>query len=391
MSMLSKIVLVLSLFLCFNSWAFEERVEVIVKKTEITDKTNLDEVFAANGIRQAITAEAVKRDIDTETFWKKIEDKKLSDKEEIDFFKPVFSVFNIAAITPTAPAPTTPDQFQRATLTYEIDLNKAKDFFDEVMSDMSDVSLKTFYILPEVKIASEMVWTDVGVSKEEYFSGVIIDSWKKWAATQFKNYPNVVILKKDFITRPERMNPESVTLKWTSMLKKGEVFQDRKSAQFEVSAQYVLVNTKTNQSLVAFDFPNQKREMNISVPKDLSSGLASLIYNMLNSQTSKIASSLELNKANSALSIVDIKVTGKNGLYDITQVNNFLVERFKAQGLTSELKSYSSEDSVISIKSSLTSEALYAELAKDGGKLPLSEQKLLLFTPETKSFAIIPK
>jgi hypothetical protein len=39
----------------------------------------------------------------------------------------------------------------------------------------------------------------------------------------------------------------------------------------------------------------------------------------------------------------------------------------------------------------MNEEALYAILAKDGGKFALNEQKILLFSPETKAFAIIPK
>lgn len=406
MFMLSKTIFAFFIVaLSFNLWAVEERVEVIVKKTELVSadpkiKINAEELFALKGIRQAITAELVKKDLDSEVFWNKIEEKKLSDKEEIDLFKPFFSVYNMAMLgspiapvnpaVPTAP-PAAADPFQRASFVYDLDQTKIKDFFDEVLLEMPDVSIKTFYILPGIELAEEMNWIDVGVAKEENFSGVIIDSWKKWAATQFKNFPNIVVLKKDFLARPEKLNPESVTLKWNSTIKKGEVFQDRKSAQFELVAQYVLVNTKTNQSFLAYDFPTQKREVLIANPKDLSSTLASLVFNMLNSQTSKINSSLELNRASSTLNIVDVKVTGKHGLFDITQINSFLAERFKEVGLTTELKSYSSDASVISIKSTLTTEALYAAFLKDGGKLPLNEQKILLFSPESKTFAIIPK
>lgn len=426
-----------------SAYAAEAQLQIIVKKSELAKQeksegsstpgapATKDEPFSflLNGIRQAMTAELVKRELDTEAFWKKIEEKNMNDTEEINFFRPYFNRFNIVmdktpAIavsaapeitkavadpadptallqeqeevqnqTPAAKVKVAPvqDQFQRATFSYEFDSLKITSLFSEILTNLPDVSIKTFYILPDINITQEMMWTDVGVTKKENFSGVIIDSWKKWAEAQFKNFTNVVILEKDFTDKPDKLNSESVTLKWTSSIKKTEVFHDRKSARFEVSAQYVLVNTKTNQSLLAFDFPMQKREIGVAVPKDLSSGLASLVYNLLNSQTVKINSALELNRASSTMSIVDIKITGKHGLYDITQINAFLAERFKDYGLSSDLKSYSLESSVVSIKSTLNPEALYQALGKEGGKFALNEQKILLFSPENRTFAIIPK
>lgn len=423
--------MILGLFLMVSlttAMAAEEKLQVLVKKVDLSnqetrggDPAIKEEPFSflLNGMRQAVTAELVKHELDSDAFWKKIEEKNLSNADEINFFRPYFNRFNVvmdkpetAAIVPAeakpvvkdpadpgvlqTPAPAVKvaaaqDQYQRATFSYEFDAVKVKSLFVEILTNLPDVTIKTFYIIPDISISQEMTWMDVGVTKKENFSGVIIDSWKKWAEAQFKNFTNVVVLEKDFTEKPARMNPESVTLKWTAAIKKSEVFQDRKSARYEVSAQYVLVNTKTNLSLQAFDFPVQKREVGIANPKDLSSTLASLIYNLLNSQTVKLNSSLELNRASSTLSIVDIKVTGKHGLYDITQINALLAERFKEYALTSEMKSYSVDSSMVSIKSTMSQEALYAALAKDGGKFTLNEQKILLFSPENKTFAIIPK
>ncbi len=404
----------------------EEKLQVLVKKADIAgqDSQSSDPAvkkepfsFLLNGMRQAVTAELVKQEQDSDAFWKKIEEKNFSDTDEINFFRPYFNRFNIVMNKPAdtasveaakpatdpadpgllqTPAPAVKvappqDLYQRATFSYEFDELKIKSLFSETLTILPDVSIKTFYIIPDISINQEMSWMDVGVTKKENFSGVIIESWKKWAETQFKNFTNIVVLEKDFTERPANMNAESVTLKWTSTIKKSEVFQDRKSARFEIGAQYVLVNTKTNQSLQAFDFPVQKREIVISNPKDLSSNLASLIYNLLNSQTVKLTSALELNRASSTLSIVEVKVTGRHGLYDITQINTFLGERFKEYAMTSELKSYSVDSSMVSIKSTMNPESLYAILGKDGGKFVLNEQKILLFSPENKSFAIIPK
>ena len=401
LKLITMFFLLLSLNIAFSA---EEKIQIVVKKTDLIQDTRgghpaiKDGPFSLllNGMRQALTAELVKNEINPENFWKKITDKKFSDADEINFFRPFFNRFNIVMdkLEDNAPkiadAPNA-DQFQRATFSYEFDAAKIKSFFQETMADAHDEKTKTFYIIPDINISQEMSWMDVGVSKQENFTGVIVDSWKKWAETQFKSFPNVVILEKNFAEKSDQFNSESVTLKWNSTIKKSEVFQDRKSARFEVSAQFVLENTKSSQSLLAYDFPLQKKEITIINSKDLSSNLASLIYNLLNSQTIKINNALELNRASSTLSIVDIKLTGKHGLFDITQINSMLTERFKEFALTSEMKNYSMDSSVISIKSTLNQEALYALFVKDGGKFMFNEQKILLFSPDTKIFAIIPK
>ena len=400
-----KIITVFCLLVSLNAaFSAEEKIQIVVKKTDLVHDTRgghptiKEGPFALllNGMRQALTAELVKYEINPENFWKRITDKKFSDSDEINFFRPYFNRFNIVMDKADVNAPKIADepsaeQFQRATFSYEFDTAKIKTFFIEIMADVHDEKIKTFYIIPDINISQDMTWMDVGVSKQENFTGVIVDSWKKWAEAQFKNFPNVVILEKNFAEKSDKFNSESVTLKWNSTIKKSEVFQDRKSARFEVSAQFVLENTKSNQSLLAFDFPLQKKEITLSNSKDLSSNLASLIFNLLNSQTVKINSALELNRATSTLSIVDIKLTGKHGLFDITQINSMLAERFKEFALTAEMKNYSMDSSVISIKSTLNEEALYALFVKDGGKFMFNEQKILLFSPETKVFAIIPK
>lgn len=389
--MLSRLLLVFSLFFALASGAQEQSVEVLIKKEALVSadpkvKLPVLNMLTIAGYRQAITKELLERKLDSEKFWKKIAEKNLSDEQEVEFLKPLF--VSVALLSAPDKAE---DPFVRSVFSYQIDNSRANALFEQILSDMPDVSIKTFYILPEISIDQQMSWSDVGVTKKENFSGVIIESWKKWAATQFKNYSNVVVLEKDFTDKPESMNSESVTLKWNSMLKKSEVFQDRKSARFELMAQYVLVNSKSNQTLIGFDFPTQKREYGIYNPKELSSNLASLVFNLLNSQTAKINGVLESSREASQLTQVDIQIVGKHGLFDVTLVNNFLSEHFKDLTLSSELKSYSGERSVVSLKSTATAEILYAKLAQSGGKWALNEQKILLFSPSEKTFAIIAK
>ena len=205
-----KIYLLLCLFFAFNLMAAEQSVEVLLKKTEINStepdvKTKVLDLFVLNGMRQAMTKELVENGLDSELFWSKIEEKKLTEIAEQEFFKPFFISQSLAIPDPELQVPKI-DQFSRAIFNYELDSLKAKKLFDELFTNLPDVTLKTFYILPDINIDSDMKWEDVGVTKKENFSGVIIESWKKWAAGQFKNFVNIVVLEKDFTQKPLQLN-----------------------------------------------------------------------------------------------------------------------------------------------------------------------------------------
>ena len=317
-----------------------------------------------------------------EKFWKKIAEKNLDLKSELLLLKPLFVKENLVLIENSEKSVLYKHKFQ-----YELNKTLFNDFHQTILRGY-DASQKTLFLLADIGISRDMSWADVGVNSPENFAGVIIDSWKKWGSGQFKMFTQVVILPKDFSERPLNMNPESVTLKWNSLLKKAETFHDRQSARFELIAQYVLMSSKTNQTLIGFDFPTQKKEVGILNSKSLSSTLASLIYNLLTTQGGKINSAIELNTVDSSLMVSEFKLVGKHGLYDLTLVNNFLNEKFKNIKLTSELKSYQSTGSILTIKSSLTAEALILKFSGDGGNFPLNEQKILVFSPIDRTFAI---
>jgi hypothetical protein len=128
----------------------------------------------------------------------------------------------------------------------------------------------------------------------------------------------------------------------------------------------------------------------VADPKALSSNLASLTFNLLNSQTAKVNSGLEINRSSGSYETLEIKVTGKHGLSDIIKLNGLLKERFKDIQLSSELKTFASEGSTITVKSTAPAARLYELLSVEGGKFPLNEQKILLFTASPPTFAIIP-
>jgi hypothetical protein len=233
-----------------------------------------------------------------------------------------------------------------------------------------------------IDIDDSMTWEDVGVQKPESFKGVILESWNKLIEKEIKGFEKVVVLEKELSIKPDYMNPKSVTLKWTSTFKKVATDSENHSASYELSAHYVLQNTKSGLNLLAFDIKNKKT---------LSSSMASLVYNLLLSQTSKINGIVEANAKTIEQAEVEIKIVSKSGLSEIFQINSLLQERFKDLKLSSQMKSYSSDGSVLIIRAEGSAEKILDSLSNGGANFPLNEQKVLLFNRADKSFAILPK
>ncbi len=374
--------------------------DVFARKSEVTAEVPAQDLLSLNGIRLSITSELENLKLDSKIFWEKLDAKKLSPKEELNELKPLFSELSVVQVVPnieaTAEKEQTPprpmpkvDTGIRGRMKAELDDEKLKNFYDVLVSNLEETKLKTFYILADISIDSTMAWDDLGVGRAENFSGVIIDSWKKLAQKDFKNFESYSVLEKDFLKRPEFMNTKSVTLKWNSTFKKTFTDEQKKTASYELNAQYVLVNTKSGTVVTSFDFPVQKREISTLNKKSLSSTLASLVYNLLLSQSSKIQEALD-SQGGVERTHLELKITGLS-LSEVYGLNSLLQEKLKELKPVSSVKSFSAASSVIDLEAGASAEQILDMLSKGGNKFPLNEQKVLLFNRVDKSFAIIPK
>lgn len=374
--------------------------EVFARKSEVTADVPTLDLLSLNGIRLSITSELENLKLDSKLFWEKLDSKKLSPKDELNELKPLFSELSVVQLVPnvepTAKKEQTPpdpkpkvDTGIRGRMQAELDGEKLKSFYDLLVSNIEETKLKTFYILADISIDSNMAWDDLGVERAENFSGVIVDSWKKLAQKDFKNFEAYSVLEKDFSKRPEFMNTKSVTLKWNSTFKKTFTDEQKKTASYELNAQYVLVNTKSGTVVTSFDFPVQKREISTMNKRTLSSTLASLVYNLLLSQSSKIQEALD-SQGGAERTHLELKVTGVS-LSEVYGLNSLLQEKLKELKPVSSVKSFSAVSSLIDLEAGASAEQILDKLSQDGGKFLLNEQKVLLFNRADKSFAIIPK
>jgi len=374
------------------SWAKEISIEVMATSSSVTPEMNEDQVLTINGYRQIVTSELEDLKLNSELFWSKLEQKKLSSKDEIAFLKDLFeNVLLARAEVATPNEEVKVSEKLSGNLKAEINLEKLKLLFLEVTTDLAETKLKTFYLLCDINIDPNMVWEDLGVQKSESFKGVIVDSWKKLFLKDLLGFEKVVILENDLTTKPDYLNNKSVTLKWTSTFKKVASNAVNHTASYELTAHYIIQNTKLGSSVLAFDFPIQKRDYDVQNKKALSSSLASLVYNLLLSQSSKISATLLENAGKLEQSEVEIKILSKTGLLEINQINSLLQDKFKDLKLSSQMKSYSSSGSTLIIRADGSAGKILDALSFDGGKLPFNEQKVLLFNRADKSFAILPK
>lgn len=349
-------------------------------------KLSIINKYTLTGYRQAISDELKLLGFDKnngiEAFWNSVKAKNLKFEKEISYLAPVFTEVSFASKAQTE------TQAETMSFKYGIDQNKLKKLFAENVQSYVNYAAVNLYLNPEITIDKNLEWKDLGVNSKEDFVNAIVDSWKSWAKEKFPSFENVIVMTSDFKEIPEDLNTGAITIKWSSHIKRPEVYTERISALYSITSQYVVVNTKTNINLLAFDLPEQKSEYSVQKPQELSSKLASFIYNSLNSQTAKISSTVDFNRASSTLHISDFNLKGAVGMSDLTLVSQYLQNKYRAYALESDLKNYSTDLSTLAIRSTADAAGLNKIFALDKAPVAISDNKTLSFDVETNSFAV---
>jgi len=388
MFMLKRYYICIFFILLGNAFSKEINVDVKAEPSELSSTFNEEQLLLLKGFKAAITNSLKELNLDSNLYWTKLEKKNFSLLDESKYLNAFFENPSIAR-----PAPVDPKQviLLQGKFKALLDIEKLSQNYDEVINDLDETRLKTFYFIPSIELKNDMSWEDVGVLRAENFTSVIFDSWQKLLEREFTLFDKIKILEKDLAVKPDFMNSKSITLKWKSVINKVSESANFHNATYEINAQFILQNTKTGSILTSMDFPEQKKTLDLNNKKLLSSTLASLIYNLFLSQTSKLKNLLEADaKAENAIEF-ELKITGSLGLSEINQLNSLLKEKFKEINLVSKMKSYSTDSSSVLIRAHSSEEKILELLSREGGIYPLNEQKVLLFNPKDKTFAIIPK
>ncbi len=379
------------LFISFQLNAKEVLIQSTAKSDRVTPEFSRDQVLILSGMRLVLTKEFEEQKLDSTIFWSKLDKKHFSDKEEIDFLQKFFEKAQlIPSTTENQDEESDPDKIS-AMFRAELDALKIKDGYTRFITDVDLVKAQSFYILPNIEIDPSLNWTDLGVTRAENFTSVVLDAWKAHFEKQFPIFESVELLDKDLSSNPEEINPSSMTLKWKSVIKKMVVKKSSKTAEYELTAQYVVVNTKSNEVITSNDYPLTKKEFSLEDRKALASGLVSWIYNLLLSQSAGIQSSIEKQLKVTSKNEVDVKIIAKAGLVEVYQILSILSEQLKEVKLTAQLKSYGLEESVFTLKFESKMEKFFELMHKKDNTLTINEKKVLVFNPADKTFAIISK
>jgi ligand-binding SRPBCC domain-containing protein len=241
---------------------------------------------------------------------------------------------------------------------------------------------KIFYIDANVTIDKEMNWDELGVASEENFKDTLKKFWVTWAKKNFTKFDSIEIGLPPTVLNT--LDKETNLLSWISSITKSD-FDD-----YQISAQVNISAPKTGNLVFTHNFPTQKILIDFANKKDAGSKLASLIYNSLNTQTASIKAVYDEIKLASETSHLIIPLKGKHGLSEMLEVKTVLESKFKDINLAADLKSYLGDESSFTVNAKISEDRLLSMLV-EAGKLPLNEQKILLFNREDKSFAILPK
>lgn len=253
-------------------------------------------------------------------------------------------------------------------------------------------NLETLYFDLEITLSKDLSVQEIGVSDLTSISGAVIDAWKKWAQKYLLQFKNV----EDFNAlnfKEAEQNSKNHTIVFKAHLKKLPRASITGRLDLEVSAQYVVIRLSDRKILTSFDFPNLQRTLDTKVQKELSSKVASLIFNLLNAKTSELNLVLSAQFGNETNEKKDhlFAIKSAQSLLEINKLNNSLRNlNLKATVLCkfeSQIKSFSTETAAISLESNC-SELNMMEYLKSLGQVEIDNGRVFHFLPNEKSFEI---
>jgi hypothetical protein len=389
-------ILISLLLLSIKIYPLEIDETLTVDLKDLTDINLENNIARERFIEKSFLNQCASEKLDCDLLTKKLTDKKYSADDLMKYHSSFFSEIQMVKVVNKDASADTSKSLNQSIFNIhaKFDLDKFKQSFKEITLDFEELKAKNFFIEPKINLFSNTNWTDLGVSREESFSGAILNSWKGLIQKNLPEYKNQDV-KNNALFLKENLNlvhPQSVTLGWNTDIKKVYFDAITKKISFEISAHFVLINTINRNVILSFDFPIQKRELDSSNKKELSSVLASLVFNLLNSQMSKIQSSLTTSNQMNSL---EIKLTGMTSLSEIYKAKKAIETALISQKVLISVKKMNTIESVLKLDSVVSDEIKMFALLKTHGPILLdetivepNEQKFLYFDNENKSFAI---
>lgn len=325
--------------------------------------------------------------------------------------KVYFSLLLMVLITsslaqaPEATVKTTPSSDVLSEISKEVAAEVAKEVSSEISNETAPVNetgidprllavknAETLYFDLDLTLSKDLSVQEIGVSDLTSITGAVVDAWKKWAQKDLPQFKNV----EDFRAlnfKSAEQHPKNYTVEFKAHLKKLARATITGRLDVEVSAQYVVIRLSDRKVLSSFDFPNIQRTLETKVQKELSSKVASLIFNLLNAKTADLNQVLASQFTNDTNLVTGHKfaIRGAQSLLEINKLNTTLRNvNLKSQvlcKLETQIKSFSTESAELALESAC-SELNIMEYLKSLGQLEIDNGRVFHFLPNEKSFEI---
>ena len=380
------------LFILFvtNVFAYELNVELTVPKENNTQSMS-DQDLLIRGKEEAIKEYLKGKNYDQAKFEEKLNLKKNSKTRYDELLNTVFTDTNIYFLSDL-----NAKNFSKAVFRGNLDETKFDDFYFELVNDLETLAEKKVFYQLDIELQNSLTWLDIVVYDSALFKNTILNSWNEVLRKFIIGYTNIEVVddkfKLAFDKFPKKINLDSALIEVKVLIKKTSENSISKKATFEINAQYLILKSATKEVIYSFNYPIQKKELQIANKKDLNSTLATLIFNLVKVQAPSIGDALKKSESQIELAF---NLKGQELFSDVSKAKSMLDTYLLDLEAKLEIKQLSLTNSIISIKIDQDKKERLVEKLKTAGKIPLSqspnEQKFLVLTGDNNSFAIVKK
>lgn len=245
----------------------------------------------------------------------------------------------------------------------------------------------------ELNLLRDTKKEDLGVTDLKNITEAVTNAWISWGKKElpeFKNFENYNNSEVDY--KSALHHPKNVLVLFKANIRRLVRVGVQEKIDLEVGAEYVVVQLSNKKILGSFDYPYIHRSFDSKDQKALSSGVASLFYNLLNAKQGEVKAQI-----NSVLLIpgeskeFEYSIKGAKNLIEINRLSIQLKDlEAKNKNLctfSNKISSFSLTEAKI-ILSSTCSDLNLSEVLRTLGRVELNQGRGFQFLPDQKTFEI---
>lgn len=339
---------------------------------------------------------------------------KLSSKSRFGNIPKVVSSFAVKKISRSTRNPNR--RYMRMNV--KVNRRSLQKLYAQFVSDSFQMHYDRLIVLTDINLENG-VWTDLGVSNKSVLESALNESWQKWFTNNYSNISNLIEFenakiamenessKEENAAAPENQEEAEIDQKLISeatdaMSSEEKVVKElRLSVEVRIKKTFedqlesfvgfgikVFINVfdpATNKLIVSSDITEEPQKFSTKDVKELSSSVASAIYNLPLKKLEGLKSDVLKNKSQTHY----VKVKFKHFPADLILLRSKIEEVGIGAGLDAEVVNYRPMLSEIKISHNASQEKLTAMLARVNEVKFLQDNNLIVqFNTETNAYHI---